>query len=504
MTRRLLLASALMISLPLVLAGCFEDKQTDTSTVEGSDQRVRVAMLQPPRSGLTPLSDDAFKLSRWGATETLIRLDPIGDPQPFLATEWKQLDPKTWRFVIRKGVTFHDGTELTPQHVVNSLMAATRAAPKPRILDGVTLTAEVDGTDAVIIQTGKDDPLVPNRLSSPQLAILATKAYGADGRLNPIEAGTGPFSLKVINGTTSAKLDRFDGYWGEKAKLAGIDADYVPDGTARAASLRTGNADVVEAIPVSQVALLDPSVVHEVPMPRTNTLYLNTRNGPLTDPALRAAIRDAVDRASIVNAVYEGRADIAAGLLGPALPWAAKVRKPVVNPVAAGAPNGAEITLATFTDRAELPEVAVLLEQQLTKAGFKVKQQVRQYAHIEADALAGKFDAFILSRATVLDSGDPVAYMFSDFACEGSFNIAQLCDPAVDAALAKAAATPSGDARRQAIIDAEAAVLATNAAIPMLHERVIQGEAATVFAAERDPRERVLISERTAIADTKL
>lgn len=503
MKRRLLLASALMISLPLVLAGCFEDKQTDTSTVEGSDHRVRVAMLQPPRSGLTPLSDDAFKLSRWGATETLIRLDPIGDPQPFLATEWKQLDPKTWRFVIRKGVTFHDGTELTPQHVLNSLMAATRAAPKPRILDGVTLTAEVDGTDAVIIQTGKDDPLVPNRLSSPQLAILATKAYGADGRVNPIEAGTGPFSLKVINGTTSAKLDRFDGYWGEKAKLAGIDADYVPDGTARAASLRTGNADVVEAIPVSQVALLDPSVVHEVPMPRTNTLYLNTRNGPLTDPALRATIRDAVDRESIVNAVYEGRADIAAGLLGPALPWAAKVRKPVANPVAAGAPNGAEITLATFTDRAELPEVAVLLEQQLTKAGFKVKQEVRQYAHIEADALAGKFDAFILSRATVLDSGDPVAYMFSDFACEGSFNIAQLCDPAVDAALAKAAATPSGDARRQAIIDAETAVLATNAAIPMLHERVIQGEAATVSAAERDPRERVLISERTAIADTK-
>ena len=42
------------------------------------DARIRLAMLQPPRSGLTPLSDDAFKLSRWSMAETLIRLDPDG------------------------------------------------------------------------------------------------------------------------------------------------------------------------------------------------------------------------------------------------------------------------------------------------------------------------------------------------------------------------------------------------------------------------------------------
>lgn len=124
---------------------------------------------------------------------------------------------------------------------------------------------------------------------------------------------------------------------------------------------------------------------------------------------------------------------------------------------------------------------------------------MREYAHIEADALAGEFDAFILSRATVLDSGDPVAYMFSDFACAGSFNIAQLCDPAVDEALANAAMLPTGNERRQAISEAEAAILRTDAAIPMLHERVIQGESARVSNAERDPRERALITEQTTI-----
>jgi len=169
----------------------------------------------------------------------------------------------------------------------------------------------------------------------------------------------------------------------------------------------------------------------------------------------------------------------------------------VSHPVAAAKPAGETITLATFSDRAELPEVAVYLAQQLTSAGFTVKQVVREYSQIESDALAGKFDAFILSRATVLDSGDPVAYMYSDFACKGSFNIAQLCRPEIDQALQKAAAIPAGNARREAIMQAENLILATDAAIPMLHERVIQGEAADIRDAVRDPRERTLINAAT-------
>lgn len=472
---------------------------TLAGAARAEDPRISLAMLQPPRSGLNPLTDDAFKLSRWSTAETLIRLNANGEPQPFLATAWERLDGHTWRFAIRQGVKFHDGTDLTAERVAASLAAATRAVPKPRILDGVEMTVEVAG-DAVIVRTEANDPLVPNRLSSPQLAILAEGAYREDGTVDPTEAGTGPFVLIRINGVSSAHLDRFDGYWGEQAKLSGIDADYVGDGTARGAALRTGTADIVEAVPVSQAALIDPALIHEVPMPRTNTLYLNTEKGPLADPALRAAVRQAVDRAAIVRTVYEGRADEARGLLGPALPWADGLRQPVEH-TAAAAPEGVRITIGTFTDRAELPEVAVLVSQQLTQAGFQVEQDVREYSYIEADALAGAFDIFILSRATMLDSGDPVSYMVSDFSCDGSFNISQLCDPAVDAALEKAAATVPGEERRRAIIDAEAAILATDAAIPMLHERVMQGEQPGVADAERDPRERMIVTEQTTLAE---
>ncbi|GAL10318.1 oligopeptide ABC transporter [Vibrio astriarenae] len=200
---------------------------------------------------------------------------------------------------------FHDGLELNAQAVLFSLQKAMEAAPKPRILDGIHWEVEAVDDHHIEITTTFNDPLLPGRLSSPQLAILSANAYQENGRVVPIEAGTGPFILTEIDGATSAKLERNDGYWGEKAQLQSIVADYVPDGFARAAALRTGAADVVEAVPVSQLAMIDPELLHEVEMPRTNTLYLNNDRGVFSDVEMRKAAAYAVDRTQIIETVYE-------------------------------------------------------------------------------------------------------------------------------------------------------------------------------------------------------
>lgn len=486
-----------------LLAGCFSPAPESTPGLSAGSERVSMAMLQPPRSGLSPLSDDAFKLSRWSTAETLVVLDDLAEAHPGLATSWERTDETTWSFTIREGVTFHDGTSLTPEAVANALTRAATAVPVPRILNGVDLTAVAE-EGRVVVSTAQPDPLLPHRLSSPQLSILAPAAY--EGKtVDPVGHGTGAFELVAVDGTTGATLDRYDHYWGGPARLAGIDVRFVPDGTARAAALRTGEADIVEAVPAGQAANLDPALLHEVAMPRTNTLYLNTESGPFADPAVRAAAREAIDRAAIVASVYEGRADVASGLLGPSLPWADPLRSGtaylalMAGRAESAQVDGVKITLGTFTDRAELPEVAVLVEQQLEAAGFEVTQDVREYQYIEADALAGAFDAFILSRATVLDSGDPVAYLTADFSCDGGFSIAQLCDPAVDADIAAANGTEPGAARREAIMAAEARILALDAAVPLLHERVLQGESERVVDVERDPRERMLVTSSTGV-----
>lgn len=147
--------AAISVASSLLLTGCFSSGARSAS--EG--KRIRVAMMQPPRSTLSPLSDDAFKLSRWSTAETLVTLDKDGDARPALATKWRRTGDKTWTFTIRRGVEFHDGSALTAQAVVRSLNAATRAAPKPRILDGVDMKVKASGGSTVTVTTAEADPL---------------------------------------------------------------------------------------------------------------------------------------------------------------------------------------------------------------------------------------------------------------------------------------------------------------------------------------------------------
>ena len=241
-----------------------------------------------------------------------------------------------------------------------------------------------------------------------------------------------------------------------------------------------------------------------------------TLETPVTLPVTEEIRAGAVDPAALIKTVFEGHADSPVGLLGPAVPWAAELRawKKETYPGASGAaatgkvpgataagtvPAGTAITLASYTDRPELGEMVPLLAQQLEAAGFKVTQDVREYNQIESEALAGKFHAVLVSRSTVLDSGDAVAYMTADFSSSGSYSMSGLHDEKVDAAISKAAATQPGDERRKAIMAAEQAILVTGAAIPLAHERLIQGEAAGVSGAQRDPGERALITSATTV-----
>ena len=317
-TRRQVLAALGVGAGAAAIASC--------SRNSSGDGRIRLAMFHAPEGKLNPLTD-GLKLTRWSCAESLTTLNADGDAQELLATAWKRESETTWRLTLREGVTFHDGTALSAENAAAALTFAATAAKPPRVLDGVKLTAKADGKD-LLLTTAAPDPLMPQRLSSPQLVILSPAAYpsSADGVIDPVGHGTGAFILKQANGSSGATLERNDKYWGTKATAPGIDVTYVPDGAARANALRTDTADIVEAVPVAQVGNIDKNLLHEVATPRTSTLYLNTRSGPFADPALRAAARNAVDPAALIKTVFEGHADSPVGLLGPAVPWAAELR----------------------------------------------------------------------------------------------------------------------------------------------------------------------------------
>ncbi|WP_228004925.1 ABC transporter substrate-binding protein [Amycolatopsis sp. YIM 10] len=486
------------LALVPLLGGCFTaGGSSETNTTTG---RLRVVLAVPPVQALSPYSNDATALGKLSVAEGLTALDRDGAAVPALATSWTRPDATTWVFELRKA-KFHDGTEFTADSVVGALDHANAAKTKPRVLSDVSLTAKADDADTVTITTKSADPVLPLRLASPALGIFSPKAYAPDGTVSPVGTGTGPFRITGLTGKTQASLDRFDDYWGGKAKASGIDVTWVADGAARTNALRAGEADIAEWIPTAQAPLLDENTRHEVPSVRADSLILNTSAGIFTDPALRAAVRGAVDGSALVDSVFSGYADAGQGLFGPAVPWAAGQRTGVSGRPQAttvdetrSKTQGRTLRLATYTNRAELPEAATVVQQQLERAGFTVQQDVREYTQMEADLLAGKYDALILSRVTLLDTGDAVAYLASDYLSNGVYNIAGLKDPAVDQAITAAAEEGDTALRREKIMRAEAEILRTDAVVPLVHEKVVQGVGTGVEGVLLDPRERSLIN----------
>jgi peptide/nickel transport system substrate-binding protein len=495
---------AALALIPL-LAGCFVSGAGDPGAQDRSGGRLRIALAVPPVQALSPYSNDATVLSKLSVAEGLTALGEDGAAAPALAKSWSRKDSTTWVFELREA-KFHDGTEITAESVVNALDHAGAAKVKPRVLSDVTLTVKAEDADTVTIGTKTADPVLPLRLASPALGILSAKAYAADGAVSPIGTGTGPFRITNLTGKTKATLDRFEDYWGGKAKAPGIDVTWIADGTARANGLRAGEVDIAEWIPTAQAKLLDADTRHEVPSVRTDSLVLNTAGGIFADESLRAAARAAVDGSALVESVFAGYADVARGLFGPAVGWAADKRVEVTGRATAATTDqvksktgGTTLRLAAYTNRAELPEVATVLQQQLEKAGFTVRQDVREYTQMEADLLAGEYDALVFSRVTLLDTGDAVAFLASDFTTNGVYNIARVKDSGIDEAIASAAEEGDTTLRQQKIMRAEAEVLRTDAVVPLVHEKVVQGIGADVEGVRLDPRERSLIGLDTRL-----
>lgn len=245
---------------------------------------------------MSPFSDDALQLGRVGAAEPLTRLDEDGELQPLLAQDWDQDDDGAWTLQLHEDVTFHNGTPMEAENVAQALEHASAASPRPRALVGTELEAAAEDEHTVRIETGDGDPILPQRLSAPELAVLAPSAYEEDPAApDPVGAGTGPFELTGVGGG-SATLEAHTGYWNGAPSARGVDVDFVENDAIRVGGLRTGEVDVVDAVPVVEAGAMDEDELVEVPVPRTVGVLLNNESGAFTDPGIRAAAAGAVER----------------------------------------------------------------------------------------------------------------------------------------------------------------------------------------------------------------
>ena len=466
---------------------------------QSGGKRIGLAYAFVPVAGLSPYSDDAVIGYGIGATETLVALDPVGRPQPLLAKSWSQPDPLTWRFELRPGVEFHDGSAMTADVVVQDLQHAARATPRPRALSGVELTARAEGEDVVVVTTAAPDPVLAQRLSSPELAVLAAAAYADPASPDPLGTGTGPYVLEELDGTNGAHLKANAEYWGGAPASDGVDVRFVSEGISRVNALRAGEVDIAQAVPASQLDSLgaDDELI-SVPLPRTVSLHLTVTSAVFAEPGSRSAARRAVEGLDVAGAIYQGEADPPQGLFGPTSSWAGGRPAPVHPPVAPV--GGRSITLATYSDRAEMPEIGSAVADALRRAGFEVELVVRLYTELEEDLLAGVFDAVLMNRSYGQDTADPISYLTADFGCDGGYNLSQFCDPEVDAQLTAGAQLADVDARAAVAVQVEHRVLSSDAVVPLVHDRTRFGVSDRISGVATDPWERAIITRDTTLS----
>src|SRR5690349_2946936 len=245
---RRMLAAIVVALLISGVAGCFATNPEADGPADR--QRLRVGLVFPPRKQLSPYTDDAAILTLLGAAEPLVRVDRAGRSTPVLAESWSQPDNRSVRLTLREGVTFHDGTPLTAVQAADSVNRAAAAKPVPRALVDITVTAVAVDERVLEVRTTTPDPTLLQRLATPQLVILAPRAYQRDpASPDPVGAGTGPYRLASVQGATAVTAQRYDRYWGGRPRLAGLDVRFLPDGAARAGALRAGELDLVNALP---------------------------------------------------------------------------------------------------------------------------------------------------------------------------------------------------------------------------------------------------------------
>lgn len=479
-------------SLALVLpaTGCF------TGGDDGGDGRLDVALAFPPVKQMSPFSDDALLLGKVGVAEPLTRVDDDGELQPLLAEDWNRDGDTTWTLDLRDDVVFHDGTPLEADHVAEALDHASDASPEPRALVGVDLEAEAANDHTVEVDTGSADPILPQRLSAPELAILAPTAYEDDPSVpDPAGAGTGPFELVDVSGE-AATLEAHTEYWNGEPRAEGVDVDFVENDAGRVGGLRADEADIIDAVPIAEAESMSEDQLVEVPTPRTVGMLLNNEHGAFTDPDLRAAAAEAVDNGPIAEGVYEGRADAVEGLYGPVGDWAEDGPR-AESENSPGDPDGETITLATYGDRPELPEAASAVAEDLRGAGFEVEITVQDFATMETDLMEGAYDAVIGTRSYLVETNDPINYLASDWSCEGSYNLARFCDEEIEGMIADASSETAPDARREAAVEIESAILATDSFVPLVAERARIGVAEGVDGVAENPLERNIVTEQT-------
>jgi peptide/nickel transport system substrate-binding protein len=272
-----------------------------------------------------PLPNVGMTIPNPNIFETLIMLDGDFQLQPGLAESWEFVEPNTWRFKLREGVTFHDGTPFTAEAVEWTMKRVAESG-------GGVLGVDENSTKIIDDYTVEITPVVPNLRLPLQMSGPRTGSIIAPGT-NPAEVriGTGPFREVEYVPEEHHLVEKFAEYWGEPAKVDQIDFRFLPDPTTRLLALEAGEVDLIYDVPRDAAPGLRDGGTFELAISGVGAyqaLAVNIHgDAPYElgqDPIIRAAVAMAIDKQIIADAAWQGFAVIDNGMIPAAVLGAAE------------------------------------------------------------------------------------------------------------------------------------------------------------------------------------
>jgi len=411
----------------------------------------------------------------------LVRHDENLKIVPDLAESWEIPDNQTYIFNLRKGVKFHDGTELVAQDVefsLNRIMDPKTASPGRSYLTNVK---SVEVLSPYRIKINLNAPLASllEGLAHNNCSIVSKEAVQKHGNLQKVAVGTGPYMLKEWIPDNSMTLIK-NPYYFEKG-LPYFDTvifRVIPEQASLYAGVKGGSLDMAQINDAStiQIAKRDRSIeVLQKPGINVRTFGFNTTRKPFDDIRVRQALSLAIDRNEIVAVAEMGMAQPTGPIPAGATQWAMPLNKlPYYSPdlgkaktllAQAGFPNGFTFKIVTSPSFEGGLSVAQVIQNQLKRIGVNAELEVVEWGIYIDRWVKRDFEAMVELRG---GSGEPDRFLYRMIHSTGGVNNFLFKDSVVDRLLDRGRVL-TNYAERKPVYDELQVVLAEKAPIIFLY-----------------------------------
>ncbi|MBE1555854.1 ABC transporter substrate-binding protein [Sporosarcina limicola] len=360
--------------------------------------------------------------------------------QPGLAQKAEpSADGLTYTFTLQEGVKFHDGTDFNADAVVKNFerWASGDAEKNPYYSsmfggfnddeDHVIESVKADGDNTVIFKLKRPQAPFLKNIAMPMFAIASPTAFekGEDQfERNPV--GTGPFKFVEWKPNDSITIEKYDDYWQEGLpKLDKVIFRSIPDNSTRLNALIKGDIELADGInPSDGVAIEGNDELQLIERPSMNVGYLGltVTRPPFDKKEVRQAMNYAIDKKSIIESFFEGRANSAKNPMPPSISgYNDAIEEYEYNPEKAkellasvGLADGFEMELwAMPVPRPYMPDgrkVAEVIQKNLADVGITAKIVSHEWATYLDLASKGDADAFMLGWTG--DNGDADNFLY--------------------------------------------------------------------------------------------